>query len=142
MKTKAMIAVSIAVACAMGASAADTRDYSTYIKLKANTDIAYQVGGWPAASAWNPEGEMTDEGYYLIPSGKTLASKTNTGADSGGTPYPDGGTWPMAEMAIQGTFSVTATGGRGRAAVTPKTVGDRTVYCAYFSRIGFTVTVR
>ena len=78
MKTKAMIAGAIAVACAIGAVAADTRDYSTYIKLKADTDLIAETGGWPDANKWNPEGEMTDEGYYLIPSGKMLMSRTNT----------------------------------------------------------------
>ena len=146
MKMKAMIAVSIAVACAMGASAVDTRDYSTYIKLKSNTAIAYQVGGWPAASAWNPAGEMTDEGYYLIPSGKTLTSTTNTGADSDGNPYPVGGTWPMAEMAIEGTFTVSASGGRQRAAVTPRLAllpgGKISIGSAYGTINGTTLDIR
>jgi len=147
MKTKAMIAGAIAVACAIDAVAADTRDYSTYIKLKADTDLTAEVGGWPAANKWNPEGEMTDEGYYLIPSGKTLMSRTNTAyTNKNGVVYQPGGTWPMAEMAIQGTFSVTASGGRNRAAVTPRLAflpgGKIAVTSAYGTIKGDTLDIR
>ena len=142
-----MIALAIAVASVIGASAVDTRDYSTYIKLKANTTIASETGGWPAADKWNPAGEMTDEGYYLIPSGKTLTSQTNTGyTNKNGVVYQPGGTWPMAEMAIQGTFSVAASGGRNRAAVTPRLAllpgGKIAVTTAYGTIRGDTLDIR
>ena len=147
MKTKEMIAVLITVACAIGASAVDTRDYSTYIKLKADTDLIAETGGWPDANKWNPEGEMTDEGYYLIPSGKTLYSRTNTAfTNKNGVAYQPGGTWPMAEMAIQGTFSVTASGGRNRAAVTPRLAllpgGKIGISSAYGTIKGTTLDIR
>ena len=90
--------------------AADTRDYSSYVKLKGSTTVTV-TAGWPAAASWDPEGEMSEDGYYLIPAGKTLKSATTTGAD--------GGTWPMAELAIAGTFNPTATGSRSHVAITP-----------------------
>ncbi len=93
--------------------AVDTHDYSTYIKLKGNTTLSDSVGGCPGASAWNPEGEMTDSGYYLIPSGYTLTSATKSTG-------PAGGTWPMAELAIEGTFVVYTSGNRSKAAITPR----------------------
>ena len=113
MKTVKMFILGFAaIDSVLSVLAADTRDYSTYIKLKSNTTIDDTTGGWPSADKWNPAGEMTDEGYYLIPSGKTLTSWTK---NSG----PTGGTWPGMELAIQGTFAVNATGGRTKAAVTP-----------------------
>ena len=105
----------VALGLAFSSLAVDTRDYSTYIKLKANTTLDEGVGGWPGADKWNPEGEMSDSGYYLVPSGMTLTTKTRN--TSG---YPIGGTWPMAELAIAGTFTIWANGSRDKAAVTPR----------------------
>ncbi len=105
----------VVLGLAISTLAVDTRDYSTYIKLKATTTLEEGVGGWPGADKWNPEGEMSDSGYYIVPSGMTLTTKTRN--TSG---YPIGGTWPMAELAIAGTFTIWANGSRDKAAVTPR----------------------
>ena len=115
------LTISFAVAFAFGiavcATAADTRDYSTYVKLKADTTLGYDVGGgWPGADKWDPEGEMSDDYCYLIPSGTMLTSSTSSGNDPSGNPYPYSSAWPGEELAIQGTFSVAAKGNRNRAA--------------------------
>ena len=112
--TKSMGGIAVFVvawAISLVAIAADTHDYSTYIRLRSSTTCN---GGWPAADKWNPQGEMTDSGYYLIPSSVTLTSSTT------GSAGPDGGTWPGMEIAIQGTFSVQASNDRTKAAVTPR----------------------
>ena len=131
----------VVLGLAISTLAVDTRDYSTYIKLKANTTLEYEVSGWPGASAWNPEGEMTDSGYYLIPSGKTLTTKTDNNNS-----HPAGGTWPMAELAIAGTFSITASGSRDRAAVTPRLAllpGGTIVFNSAYSTLnGDTLDIR
>ena len=62
-RLEALICGFVVLGLAISTLAVDTRDYSTYIKLKANTTLEYEVGGWPGASAWDPEGEMTDSGY-------------------------------------------------------------------------------
>ena len=111
----ALICGFVALGVSISTLAVDTRDYSTYIKLKATTTLDEGVGGWPGADKWNPEGEMSDSGYYLVPSGMTLTTKTRN--TSG---YPIGGTWPMAELAIAGTFTIWANGSRDKAAVTPR----------------------
>lgn len=92
----------------MAAQAADTHDYSTYIRLKANTSCK---GGMPGASAWEPSGVMSNEYCYLVPSGISLGSVTKKDQV--------GGNWPGQEIAIGGTFSVNTTGKRTYAAVTP-----------------------
>ena len=93
------------------ACGADTHDYSTYTRL-ANTGKTTVTGGYPDASAWNPAGEMNDDGYYLIQSGCTLTS--NPKADA------PGGIWPGMEIAIQGTFEPKPGGNRVNAATTPR----------------------
>ena len=139
-KTTRTLAI-LAAATAMCANAADTHDYSTYVMLKGKTTLDYDVGGWPGADKWNPAGVMSNECCYLIPSGKTLTSKTSAAAN-----YPSGGTWPGQELAIQGTFAVTATGGRGRAAVTPHLAllpgGKIAISSAYGTIRGDTLDIR
>lgn len=105
--------LALAFGVAVCASAADTHDYSTYIKLKADTDIPASVGGWPGADKWGPEGVMSNECCYLVPSGKTLTSRTSNNETA------SGGTWPAMELAIQGTFRIHAKGVRTKCAVTP-----------------------
>ena len=114
-RLESLICGFVALGVSISTLAVDTRDYSTYIKLKANTTLDEGVGGCPGADKWNPEGEMSDSGYYLVPSGITLTTKTRN--TSG---YPIGGTWPMAELAISGTFTIWANGSRDKAAVTPR----------------------
>ena len=114
-RLESLICGFVALGVSISTLAVDTRDYSTYIKLKANTTLDEGVGGCPGADKWNPEGEMSDSGYYLVPSGITLTTKTRN--TSG---YPIGGTWPMAELAIAGTFTIWANGSRDKAAVTPR----------------------
>ena len=93
--------------------AEDNRDYSTYIKLKKNTTLTEKDGGWPKADAWNPEGDMEDGKSYLVPSGISLASNTQSTEAAGGT-------WPGEELAIEGLFSVSATGNRSKSAIIPR----------------------
>ena len=103
------IAVLIAVwAISPVAVAADTHDYSTYIKLKSNTDI---TGGYPASDKWDPAGEMTSAGYYLVPTGKKLTVRTNQSAA--------GGTWPGSELAIQGQLLLYGNDDRNNCATMP-----------------------
>ena len=90
-KSMGVVAVfAVAWAISLVANAADTHDYSTYIKLKAKTDI---TGGCPGASAWDPEGEMTASGYYLVPAGKKLIVRTSSSSA--------GGAWLGRELAIK-----------------------------------------
>ena len=141
MTREVLICGFVALGLAFSSLAVDTRDYSTYIKLKANTALAYEVGGWPGADKWDPEGEMSDSGYYLVPSGKTLTTMTK---NSGGC--PPGGTWPMAELAIAGTFTITANGSRDKAAVTPRLAllpgGKVKLDTAYSTLNGDTLDIR
>ena len=138
---EALICGVVVLGLAISTLAVDTRDYSTYIKLKANTTLEYEVSGWPGADSWDPAGEMTNSGYYLIPSGKTLTTKTDNNNS-----HPPGGTWPMAEMAIAGTFTITASGSRARAAVTPRLAllpgGTITLSSAYSTLNGDTLDIR
>ena len=137
----ALICGFVALGVSISTLAVDTRDYNAYIKLKANTTLEYEVSGWPTADKWDPEGEMSDSGYYLIPSGKTLTTKTDNNNS-----HPPGGTWPMAELAIGGTFTITASGGRARAAVTPRLAllpgGTITLSSAYSTLNGDTLDIR
>ena len=106
------IAGCAAIVVYAGAFAVDTHDYSTYVKLKVNTSLAYTVGGWPGSDKWNPAGAMSNSVCYLVPSGKTLTTNTNTGNDKNtGEPYPAGGTWPC-----QGCRRASPPGGRSRSA--------------------------
>ena len=108
---RAMLLVVVVGGIVQMAVGADTHDYSNYAKLKASQTV---TDGWPAAEKWNPAGGMTGEGYYLIPSEISLTTKTgNSGVGVGGI-------WPMAELAIQGTFAATASGSRDQVAVTPR----------------------
>ena len=131
----------VALGLAFSSLAVDTRDYNAYIKLKANTTLEYEVSGWPTADKWDPEGEMSDSGYYLIPSGKTLTTKTKNTSSC-----PPGGTWPMAELAIEGTFTITANGTRDKAAVTPRLAllpgGKIVLNTAYSTLNGDTLDIR
>ena len=107
-----MLAFLVSSAISLPLVAEDNHDYSTYIRLKRNTTLADTVGGWPKADAWDPEGDMEDGKCYLVPSGISLASMTqSTGKE--------GGTWPGEELAIEGLFSVSATGGRSKSAIIP-----------------------
>ena len=90
------------------AFAADTHNYSTYISLKTNTDI---TGGYPAADKWDPAGEMSSAGYYLVPTSRKLTLRTNQSAA--------GGTWPGMELAIQGQFYIYGNDNRNNCATTP-----------------------
>lgn len=90
------------------AFAADTHDYSTYVKLK--SDAACN-GGYPTADKWNPEGEMASAGYYLVPSGRKITSTTK-GSQVGGT-------WPGMELAIQGQLILQGNEGRDYCATIP-----------------------
>jgi len=98
----------VAWALSSVAIAADTHDYSTYVRLKSDTTC---TGGYPSADKWNPEGEMSDEKCYLVPTGKKLASTTRTGQV--------GGTWPGMELAIQGQFAPQGNDSRDFCATTP-----------------------
>ena len=125
----------------------DTHDYSTYVKLKVNTSLAYTVGGWPGSDKWNPPGVMSNSVCYLVPSGRTLTTNTNTGSDKNtGEPYPAGGTWPCQELAVEGTFNIQATGGRTKAAVVPNFAllpgGKIILHSAYSTARGSTLDVR
>ena len=107
-----MLAFLVSSVISLTLVAEDNHDYSTYIRLKRNTTLADTVGGWPKADAWNPEGDMEDGKSYLVPSGISLASMTqSTGKE--------GGTWPGEELAIEGLFSVSATGNRSKSAIIP-----------------------
>ena len=140
-RIESLICGFVALGVSISTLAVDTRDYSTYIQLKGNTTLEYAVGGWPGADSWDPAGEMTNSGYYLIPSGKTLTTKTDHRES-----YPVGGTWPMAELAIGGTFTITASGGRTHAAVTPRLAllpgGTITLSSAYSTLNGDTLDIR
>ena len=140
-RLESLICGFVALCLAISTLAVGTRDYSTYIKLKATTELSETVGGWPGADKWDPEGEMSDSGYYLIPSGITLTTKTKS---SGGN--PPGGTWPMAELAIEGTFSIWANGSREKAAVTPRLAllpgGNVTLTTPYSTLNGDTLDIR
>lgn len=52
------LSLAFAFGIAVCATAADTHDYSTYVKLKADTTLGYAVGGgWPGGRArdkWDP----------------------------------------------------------------------------------------
>ena len=108
-----MLAFLVSSAISLPLVAEDNRDYSTYIKLKKNTTLTETDGGWPKADAWNPEGDMEDGKNYLVPSGISLASNTKSTAEAGGT-------WPGKELAIEGSFSVSATGNRSKSAIIPR----------------------
>ena len=145
------ITISLSLAFAFGvaicATAADTHDYSTYVKLKADTTLGWGVGGgWPGADKWNPEGDMSDDYCYLIPSGTTLTSSTSSGNDSSGNPYPYSSAWPGEELAIQGTFATGAKGNRNRVAVTPHLAllpgGEIALSTAYGTIKGDTLDIR
>lgn len=81
---------------------ADTHDYDSYIKLVGKPTVTTH---WPTAELWNPQGEMTSSGYYLIPAGQTLTCSSNAGT-------PSDGPWPAAEIAVAGTFKSSTSGGR------------------------------
>ena len=140
-RLESLICGFVALGLAVSTLAVDTRNYSTYIKLKATTELSETDGGWPTADKWDPEGEMSDSGYYLIPSGITLTTKTKS---SGGNPI--GGTWPMAELAIEGTFTIWANGSREKAAVTPRLAllpgGNVTLTTPYSTLNGDTLDIR
>ena len=107
-----MLAFLVSSAISLPLVAEDNRDYSTYIRLKRNTTLADTVGGWPDADAWDPEGDMEDGKCYLVPSGISLTSNTKS-------TEKEGGTWPGNELAIEGLFSVSATGNRSKSAKIP-----------------------
>ena len=91
-KSMGVVAVfAVAWAISLVANAADTHDYSTYIKLKSDATCN---GGYPGADKWNPEGVMSNEYCYLVPTGWKITSTVNQ--------YQLGGTWPGMELAIQG----------------------------------------
>ena len=124
--------VAFAVCTVLGV---DTRDYSTYVKLKSYVKV---TDNWPAAECWSPKGEMTEDGYYLVIKGVTLASSTSKGMEQ--TP------WPGQELAIAGSFRATASGGRGGAAITPRLAllpgGKLSIGSAYGMVKGDTVDIR
>ena len=107
-----MLAFLVSSVISLPLVAEDNHDYSTYIKLKKNTTLTETDGGWPKADAWNPEGDMEDGKSYLVPSGISLASNTKSTEN-------EGGTWPGNELAIEGLFSVSATGNRTKSAKIP-----------------------
>ena len=102
----------LAVFCCTACAFADI-DYSTYIQLKKDFSSAAGVP-YPTSTYWTPAGAMAYGNKYIIPSGRSLT--TSTYKDE--TRNMIGGTWPMDELAIQGTFAVTANGGRQNVAVT------------------------
>ena len=134
--TRACTLCCAALGLSWGVWAADARDYDAYIKLVPATTEC--VGGYPAAEKWDPAGEMTSSGYYLVPAGKTLVS--NTRSDASGL------TWPMAELAIAGTFTATATGARTYAATTGRLAllpgGKLLIKSAYGTVKGDTLDIR
>ena len=109
--TKAIGGVAVLVAAwalSPVAIAADTRDYSTYVRLKSDASCA---GGYPAEDKWDPVGEMSNEKYYLVPTGRKITSTVNQ--------YQLGGTWPGMELAIQGQLSSQVNDDRGYCATVP-----------------------
>ena len=114
MRTRKTPILGFAASClVLSALAVDTRDYSTYIALLDSVTLANTVGGWPGADHWNDNGNpMSEEKYYLIPSGLQIASQTIASG-------PSGGTWPAAELAIQGNLSISATAGRAKCPTIP-----------------------
>ena len=126
------------VSLATVAVGADTHDYSTYAKLKATQTV---TDGYPAAEKWDPASDMANGGYYIIPSGLKLTSKT--GSASG---YGDGKTWPADEIAIEGTFAATASGSRNYVAITPRLAlcagGTIALSSAYGTIKGDTIDIR
>ena len=76
------------------AFAADTHDYSSYITLKSDATCN---GGYPGADKWNPEGIMSNEYCYLVPTGRKITSTVKQNQP--------GGIWPGMELAIQGQLA-------------------------------------
>ena len=107
---RVMMLVAVVGGIVQMAVGADTHDYSNYIVLNCSPTVSNH---WPTANQWNPAGEMNEDGYYLIPKGKTLTTKT-------GGAYGSGGTWPMAELAIAGKFAASASSSRDGVAITPR----------------------
>ena len=98
--TKLFLCDGVAMVLASGAFAADTHDYSGYVKLKGSAGSTITVnGGCPGSTLWDPEGEMTDGKSYLVPANVTL--KSSTKADQ------EGGTWPGDELAVAGNLQMT-----------------------------------
>ena len=103
------VAVFVAAwAFSLVAVAADTHDYSTYIRLKSDTSCN---GGYPGADKWNPEGVMSNECCYLVPTGRKLTSTVNSSQR--------GGTWPGMELAIEGQLLTQVNEGRDFCATVP-----------------------
>ena len=136
---RVMMLVAVVGGIVQMAVGVDTHDYSNYAKLATSKTSLTIEGGWPGADAWNPPGEMSESGYYLIQSGKTLTSKTTNESIFGGT-------WPCAELAVQGTFRPTATGGRECSAVIQHMAllegGTLNLSSAYGTLYGDTLDIR
>lgn len=133
---RVMMLVAVVGGIVQMAVGADTHDYSNYIVLNCSPTVSNH---WPTADQWNPVGEMNEDGYYLIPKGKTLTTKT-------GGVYGDGGSWPMAEMAIAGKFAASASGSRNGVAITPRLAlcagGTIALSSAYGTIKGDTLDIR
>ena len=121
--------------CAIVSQAADTRDYSGYVKLK--SDAACN-GGYPTADKWNPEGEMASAGYYLVPSGRKITSTTKS--------EQLGGVWPGMELAIEGQLTLQGENSRDYCATIPSLAllpgGKLSVKYAYGTVKGDTLDIR
>lgn len=141
LRLRQTIIVLAAFGVAFSCRAEDAHNYDSYIRLKNDLYIAENVAGCPPADAWNPEGEMKDGSYYLIPEGITLTHLTQKTEG-----MPTGGRWPGEELAVAGVFHVGAKNGRDNAAETPHLAllaGGRLLLSTAFGTIkGGTIDVR
>lgn len=123
--------------------AADSHDYSSYIKLKEDIKLLEtdSVNGvhYPGASAWDNNEPMDADGYYLIPEGRTLGVD-NADKKEGYV------AWPGQELAIQGTFNISASKNRDRASYIPNLAllpgGVINLKSVYSTLYGNTIDIR
>ena len=153
MKPAALFAMfGIAFAISISSLAADNRVYDSYIKMIKDTSIGENtiesidpVTGvtnyvrYPLASQWENGEPMNENGYYLVPEGIKLSinnSDVKTGYVS----------WPGKELAIQGTFNISASKNRHRASHIPYLAllpgGEIVLKSVYSTIYGETIDIR